>query len=155
MMNVRMLNMFSNAKRSMLILALIGNIAGVLLLVSEDFGAWQDRDPFYSVSEGYVWIGSEKAFPWAQIIIITLIAFHGLSGYIVFQSLFKPDSVSVGMVKRGYQSSLAVTVLSVVFGLIFVMLVLDSDWWWFGGGFYGSLIGGIVSSYAQRVNQIN
>jgi len=150
-----MLNMFSNAKRSMLILALIGNIAGVLLLVSEDFGAWQDRDPFYGVSEGYVWIGSEKAFPWAQIIIITLTAFHSLSGYIVFQSLFKPDSVSVDMVKRGYQSSLAVTALSVVFGLIFVMLVFDSDWWWFGGGFYGSLIGGIVSSYAQRVNQIN
>ena len=146
--------MFSDSKRSMLILALIGNVAGVLLLVTEDFGAWQDRDPFYGVSEGYVWLGSEKAFPWAQIIILTLTALHAFSAYVAFQRYSKGDSASPDLSKRGYQSSLVGTIMSVVFGILFVVMVMDSDWWWFGGGFYGSLIGGIVASYALRVNQI-
>jgi len=145
--------MFADKKRSMLILALIGNLAGTFLLLTEDFGAWQDRDPFYGVSEGFVWWGSTKAFPWAQIIILTLVACHVLSGYILFQRINKVNTISPSISKRGYQSSLAASILTLVFGAIFAVLVLDSDWWWFDGGFYGSLVGGIVATYVLRVNQ--
>ena len=146
--------MFTDTKRSMLILALIGNLAGAFLLVTEDFGAWQDRDPFYGVSEGYVWWGSEKAFPWAQLFILSLLVCHGFSAYVTVQRLGKGNIVTSGMIQRGYQSSLAATALTLVFGVLFVVMVLDSDWWWFGGGFYGSLVGGVVALYALRVNQI-
>jgi len=144
-------DMVSDTKRSMLILALIGNVAGVFLLLTEDFGAWQDRDPFYGVSEGYVWLGSEKAFPWAQITILTLTILHAFSAYVVFQRYSRGDSVSLDMAKRGYQSSLVGTILTVVFGVLFVVMVMDSDWWWFGGGFYGSLIGGGIATYILRL----
>jgi hypothetical protein len=42
--------------RSSYMWPLITSLLGVLLLLTEEFGAWQDRNPFFGVTEGYVWI---------------------------------------------------------------------------------------------------
>ena len=41
--------------------SLASSLLGVFLLLTEDFGAWQDRDPFYGVREGFVCLGSQRA----------------------------------------------------------------------------------------------
>ena len=75
------------------LISLIASLVGVFLLLTEDFGAWQDRDPFYGVREGFVSIESENAFPWAQIGIISLVicslylayaSYRGYSGVIKY-----------------------------------------------------------------------
>jgi hypothetical protein len=129
---------------------LITSIIGVFLLLTEDFGSWQDRNPFFGVTEGYIWIGSTKAAPWAQICILTLTAGLTYCAYIAYTGYREPASINQLMHKRAYQSALAVTGLTIVFGVIFAILVLDSDWWWFGTGFYGALISGAITSYLMK-----
>ncbi|MFH2109990.1 MAG: hypothetical protein ABIJ47_01895, partial [Candidatus Bathyarchaeota archaeon] len=62
------------SKRNLYLASLAVSLIGVFLLLTENFGVWQDRSSFFGVVEGYVWIGSEKAFPWAQIGILALSA---------------------------------------------------------------------------------
>ena len=130
--------------------ALITSGVGTALLLLEEFGAWQDRDSFFGVTEGWVWIGSTKAAPWAQIIILVLGGVLTYCAYIAYNGFRGASSVSDGLARRGYIAALAVTGLSAVFGLVFVVMVSDSDWWWFGGGFYGALIGGALTAYQFR-----
>ena len=129
---------------------LITSIIGVFLLLTEEFGAWQDKNPFFGVTEGYIWIGSTKAAPWAQICILTLTVGLSYCAYIAYTGYREPSSVTQKMYKRAYQSALAVTGLTIVFGVVFVILVLDSDWWWFGTGFYGAIISGALTSYLMK-----
>ena len=41
-------------------------------------------------------------------------------------------------------------VLTIFFGIAFVLLVWDSNWWWFDTGFYAALISGGVNLYIYR-----
>ena len=136
--------------KSTFLYPLILCLIGIFLLLTEDFGSWQDRDPFFGVTEGFIWIGSTKVAPWAQICILVLTAGLSYCAYILYTGFQDPSSVTQSKYKRAYLSALAVTGLTIVFGLIFVILVLDSDWWWFGNGFYGALISGAITSYLMK-----
>ena len=83
----------SISKRNLYTASLAVSLIGVFLLLTENFGAWQDRSSFYGVVEGYVWIGSEKAFPWAQIGILAL------SGCLLFTAY---TSFPTGLTYRTY-----------------------------------------------------
>jgi len=129
---------------------LVTSLVGVLLLLTEDFGAWQDRDLFFGVTEGYVWIGSTKAAPWAQIGILSLVVGLLYCAFVAWNGYRDSSKVTLNMIKNAYRSALGVLGLSVFFGLAFVVLVFDSDWWWFGGGFYGALGGGALTALLFR-----
>ena len=73
----------------------------MFLLLTEDFGAWQDRDPFYGVREGFVFIGSQKAFPWAQIGILSLSACLLFIAYTSYKGYSQPD-VNSENIRLGY-----------------------------------------------------
>ena len=138
------------SEQSMYLWPLITSGIGILLLLTDEFGAWQDRNPFFGVTEGFVWIGSTKAAPWAQIGILILVAGLGFCAYVAWSGFQDPSKVTGKIIRNAYRAALVVTGLSVLFGLGFMALVLDSDWWWFGGGFYGALGGSALTTYLFR-----
>ena len=131
------------------LISLIVSLVGVFLLLTEDFGAWQDRDPFYGVREGFVWIGSENAFPWAQIGIISLVICSLYLAYASYRGYSGVES-STKNLRLSYLVSRIMVVLTIFFGIAFVLLVWDSNWWWFDTGFYAALISGGVNLYIYR-----
>ncbi|MCW4050422.1 MAG: hypothetical protein NWE89_11880 [Candidatus Bathyarchaeota archaeon] len=118
--------------------------------MTENFGVWQDRSSFFGVVEGYVWIGSEKAFPWAQIGIVALAGCLLYVSYVSFMGIQGTEAVSHSLFQRGYRVVMAELGLTVVFTLAFVLFVMDSDWWWLDTGFYGALIAGLVDLWVYR-----
>jgi len=139
-----------NNFRSSYMWPLITSLIGVLLLLTEEFGAWQDRNPFFGVTEGYVWIGSTKAAPWAQLVILILVAGLLFCAYAAWNGYRDSNKIAHAMVQNAYRAALGVTVLTVLFGVAFAALVFDSDWWWLGGGFYGALGGGALTAILFR-----
>jgi len=139
-----------NKDKSSYLWPLITSLLGTFLLLTEDFGAWQDRSSFFGVTEGYVWIGSTKAAPWAQIVILVLVAGLLFCALVAWKGYQNPSSVTQNMLRNAYRSAAGVLALSILFGLAFIALVYDSDWWWFGGGFYGALGGGALTAYLYR-----
>lgn len=146
--------MVARAQSNPFLWPLITSLLGVLLLFTEEFGAWQNRDPFYGVTEGYVWIGSMKAAPWAQIGVLLLSGGLIFCAYVAWNGYRDPNKVGGRMVGLAYKIALGVVGLTILFGLAFIALVYDSDWWWFGGGFYGSLVGGALTAFLfRRIHQ--
>ena len=137
-------------KRNLYTASLAVSLIGAFLLLTENFGAWQDRSSFYGVVEGYVWIGSEKAFPWAQIGILALSGCLLFTAYTSFRGYTGPEDVSPEQLRLGYRVSMAEMGLTVVFALGFVLMVMDSDWWWLDTGFYGALVAGAVNLWIYR-----
>jgi hypothetical protein len=138
------------SKRNLYTASLAVSLIGVFLLLTENFGAWQDRSSFYGVVEGYVWIGSEKAFPWAQIGILALSGCLLFIAYTSFKGYTEPENVSPEQLRLGYRVSMAEGALTLAFALGFVLMVLDSDWWWLDTGFYGALVAGAANLWVYR-----
>ena len=137
----------SESDKSMYLWPLITSAIGIILLLTDDFGSWQDRSAFFGVTEGFVWIGSTKAAPWAQIGILTLVAGLGYCAYVAWNGYQDPSRVSGKMIQNAYRAARGVVGLSILFGLAFMALVFNSDWWWFGGGFYGALGSGALTTF--------
>jgi hypothetical protein len=140
----------SISKRNLYTASLAVSLIGVFLLLTENFGAWQDRSSFYGVVEGYVWIGSEKAFPLAQIGILALSGCLLFTAYTSFKGYTGPENVSLEQLRLGYRVSMAEVGLTLAFALGFVLMVLDSDWWWLDTGFYGALVAGAANLWVYR-----
>jgi hypothetical protein len=138
------------SKRNLYAASLAVSLIGVFLLLTEDFGAWQDRSSFYGVVEGYVWIGSEKAFPLAQVGILALSACLLFTAYTSFKAYTGLENVSPRQLQVGYRASMLGVGLTVVFALGFVLMVMDSEWWWLDTGFYGALAAGVVNLWIYR-----
>jgi len=94
------------SKRNLYAASVAVSLIGVFLLLTEDFGAWQGRSSFYGVVEGYVWIGSEKAFPLAQIGILALSACLLFTAYISYKAYTGPENVSPRQLQMGYRASM-------------------------------------------------
>ena len=131
------------------IVSLASSLIGAFLLLTEDFGAWQDRDPFYGVREGFVCIGSQKAFPWAQIGILSLSVCLLFLAYTSYRGYNRSDANSEN-IRLGYLVSKVMVTISVFFGAMFVLLVWDSNWWWFDTGFYAAIISGGINFWIYR-----
>lgn len=139
-----------SSKRNLYAASVAVSLIGVFLLLTEDFGAWQDRSSFYGVVEGYVWIGSEKAFPLAQIGILALSACLLFIAYTSYKAYTGPENVSSKQLQMGYRASMFEVGLTLIFALGFVLMVLDSEWWWLDTGFYGALATGVVNLWIYR-----
>jgi len=137
-------------RKTYYIISMVISLLGVFLLLAEDFGAWQDRDPFYGVTEGFVWIGSQKAFPFAQIGLTTLILCLLYVAYVSYKGYSSGEQLETSLRSNVSKAILAEIGLTIVTALGFIVLVMDSDWWWLGTGFYGALIAGIVNYWVYR-----
>ncbi len=135
--------------KNLYLLSLASSLIGVFFLFTDDFGAWQDRDPFYGVREGFVWIGSEKAFPWAQIGILSISACLLFLAYTSYQAYRRQENNSEN-IRLGSLVSKAAVVITLLFGALFVLLVWDSNWWWLDTGFYVSLISSAINLWVYR-----
>jgi len=136
------------SRKNLILVSLGASLIGVYLLLTENFGAWQDPNIFFGVVEGYVWIGSEKAFPWAQIGILALSAPLLYTAYTSYQGYI--ETLSPDQLRKGYTAVLIELGLTVILTLVFVVLVWDSEWWWLDTGFYAALISGLVNLWAYR-----
>lgn len=137
-------------EKSMYLWPLITSPIGILLLLTEEFGAWQNPNPFFGVTEGYVWIGSTKAAPWAQIGILILVAGLVYCTFVAWNGYRDPPRITRNMIQNAYRAAIGVAGLSILFGLVFAALVFTSNWWWFGGGFYGALGSGALTAFLFR-----
>ena len=138
----------SFSRKNLYLVSLAVSLIGVFLLLTENFGAWQDPNIFFGVVEGYVWIGSEKAFPWAQIGILALSAPLLYTVYTSYQGY--SDNISKDQLRKGYTAVLIELGLTVIFTLAFVVLVWSSEWWWLDTGFYAALVAGLVNLWVYR-----
>jgi hypothetical protein len=136
--------------KNLYIASLAASLIGVFFLLTENFGAWQDRNSFFGVVDGYVWIGSEKAFPWAQIGILTLSFCLLYIGYTSYKGYNKPETVTPEQIRLGFLSSKIEVALTLLFAALFSFMVWDSDWWWFDTGFYSALISGGINFWIYR-----
>ena len=138
-----------NSNRKNLFMASIAaSLIGEFLLLTEDFGAWQDRNSFFGVVEGYVWIGSERVFPWAQIGILAISAGLIYTTYTAYKGY--TGQLSTNQLERGNKAAQIEVGLTIFFGLVFVVLVWSSDWWWLDTGFYAALVAGLVNLWIYR-----
>jgi hypothetical protein len=138
------------SKKNLYLASLASSLIGVFFLLTENFGAWQDRNIFFGVVDGYVWIGSEKAFPWAQIGILALSFCLLYIGYMSYKGYKKPETITFEQIRLGYLSSKIEVALTLLFAALFSFMVWDSDWWWLDTGFYGALISGGINLWIYR-----
>ncbi|MDX1746940.1 MAG: hypothetical protein R3324_13460 [Halobacteriales archaeon] len=114
-----------------------------------DFGGYYYRTRFVAVT-GWVHLGSGVV---ATVFVLLLIAGLVLSLQATLSTLraetIPADEVLENAARsvRGAAFTVAVTVLG---GILFVVLNLDSDEWWFDAGFYAALLGGIVVAYLGK-----
>lgn len=139
----------SNVNRNRYIESLAVSLIALWLLLTEDFAAWQNANSFFGVTEGYVWIGSTNAFPFAQIGIISLSACLLYIAYTSYRG-FSGGGVTTELLMKAYRVAKIELGVTLASALLFSVLAFDADWWWFGAGFYGALISGLVNIWVYR-----
>ena len=130
--------------------SIIVSLIGVILLLTEDFGAWQDRDSFYGYVESYVWIGSTKNFPISQIVIISISICLLYLAYISYQGYTQSESFSQTQLINAFRVTKIELGITTVSTILFVVEAMSWDWWWLGPGFYGAIIAGIVNWWVYK-----
>ena len=138
----------SNATRNRYIESIVVSLIALLLLLTEDFAAWQNADSFFGVVEGYVWIGSTNAFPFAQIGILSLSACFLYIAYVSYKGY--SEDVSENLLIKAYRVSKIEIGITAGSALLFLILAFGADWWWFGAGFYGALVAGLANLWIYR-----
>ena len=91
-----------NSRKNRYIESIVVSLIALLLLFTEDFAAWQNRDSYYGVVEGYVWIGSTKAFPFAQIGILALSACLLYIAYVSYKGYSEHENISQRLLINAY-----------------------------------------------------
>lgn len=125
--------------------ALITSAVGAILLLALDFGGWNGSNYYLGV---YIY-GALNAWNSIYSIPITISGFLMLyCMYVCIQSLRFPDKVQTNKhLNYAFYASIIVLILSVLEGLIFgISLEVDDAWWWFDSGFYGGVIGGLLTA---------
>ena len=128
--------------------ALLGSLVGVLLLIFTDFGGWYNYNYYAGFREwGYIGISS-------PISLLGVIFFALPFIYCSFVSLKgaqNPNSLSPQTVALAYRVSIIGVALIIIAAVVFVVAVSGADDWWFDAGFYGSMIGGLLTVIMLRM----
>ncbi len=125
--------------------SLITSAVGGILLLALDFGGWNGSNYYLGV---YIYGGLDA---WNSIysIPITISGFLLLfCTFICIQALRFPDKISSNKyLNYAFYASFIVLILSILEGLIFgISLEIEEAWWWFDSGFYGGVIGGLLTA---------
>ena len=125
--------------------ALITSAIGGILLLALDFG-WWDGSNYYLGVYIYGGIGA-----WNGVISLPII----ISGFLLLYCMgisilvlrFPEKIPDKKYVKYGLYASTLVFILSVIGGIIFAVdMTIEEAWWGFDAGFYGGIIGSLLTA---------
>ena len=125
--------------------ALITSAIGGILLLALDFG-WWDGSNYYLGVYIYGGIGA-----WNGVISLPII----ISGFLLLYCMgisilvlrFPEKIPDKKYVKYGLYASTLVFILSVLGGIIFAVdMTIEEAWWGFDAGFYGGIIGSLLTA---------
>jgi len=125
--------------------ALITSAIGGILLLALDFGGWDGSNYYLGV---YIWGGIDA---WNSIFSIPIV----ISGFLLLYCtgisilvLRFPEKIpDKKYVKYGLFASTLVFILSLIGGIVFAIeMDLEDVWWWFDAGFYGGIIGSLLTA---------
>ena len=125
--------------------ALITSGLGGILLLATNFGGFDGSNYYLGV---YVWggIGAFSGIYGLPILLTAMCLIYCL--IISILVLRFPEKIPSKMfIRGGFFASIAAFVLSIVNGIAFA-IVAESEgwWWWFDAGFYGGIIGGLLTA---------
>ena len=137
-----------DSRSALFVGALLGSFVGALLLIFTDFGGWYNYNYYAGYREwGYIGISS-------PISLIGVVFFALPFIYCSFVSLKgaqNPNSLSPQTVALAYRVSIIGVVLIIIAAVVFVIAVSGADDWRFDAGFYGSMIGGLLTVIMLRM----
>ncbi|MCG3217698.1 MAG: hypothetical protein KAR35_01770 [Candidatus Heimdallarchaeota archaeon] len=139
--------MSENQQKNLFMGSLISSVIGAALLIFGEFAGWYDY--WYSGGHFYEWgyvyfISGEGGFG-ATILIGSFAAAHLYCVFVSYQGFTTKEQLSYSTVHRATLASLFAIVGITISGLIFVIAVSGNDDWWFSEGFYGGLIGALLT----------
>lgn len=132
--------------------ALITSVVGAVLLLATDFAGW------YAAYGG----GGIRVQEWGNIGLLTpyfpLIAVLSSTliycAYVSFTALRNPDEMPDAVaIDRAYKGAVAVFATVLVGALVFIAIILmdEPDDWWLDSGFYGGMIGSLLTAILLRL----
>ncbi len=125
--------------------ALITSTLGVILLLATDLGGFDGSNYYLGV---YVF-GGIGAFSGVYGVPILLTAFLLIYCLIISILVLKfPEKIpDKKFIKFGLYTALGAFILTIINGIAFAIVATDEEWWWwFGAGFYGGLIGALLTA---------
>jgi len=131
-----------SSRSSLFVGALIGSGVGALLLMLTDFGGWYSYDSYYGIETwGYIGIHSPTTLIGVFFFALPFI----YCSYVSLKGARDPNALTRRTVHGAFVVSVVGVVLILLAAVVFVIAVSEADDWWFDAGFYGSLIGGLLT----------
>ncbi|MHA1885399.1 MAG: hypothetical protein ACXADU_19560 [Promethearchaeota archaeon] len=124
--------------------ALITSAIGGILLLATDFGGFDGSNYYLGV---YLWggIGSFSGLYGIPILITALLLIY-CTAISILVLRFPERIPDRKFIKFGFFASLGALTLSIINAIVFAGIATWEDWWWwFDAGFYGGLIGSILT----------
>lgn len=145
--------MNNNSSSELLVGSLItSGLGGLLLLIGHFAGTthqvlwyYTDHGPEYRTAWDYI---NFSSYWWAALIIGGLAVGLFYCSYISIVGLTSPKRLSYNNLRRGYITSIAVTLITLFAALVFVGYASGGEYpdWWLDTGFYAGLIGGSLTA---------
>ncbi len=125
--------------------ALITSVIGAILILATRFSGF-DGSNYYLGVYIYGGIGSWSGLYGVPIIISGILLLY--CTMISLLILRAPDKIpDKKFVKYGFFAAAFEFVLSIIGGIVFAVVAYEEDWWWwFDAGFYGGVIGGLLTA---------
>ena len=147
--------MDSNSASPFFVGSLITSATGAVLLLATDFAGW-----FASYGGGGIRVeeyGSIHLLTYYFPLIAVLPGTLLYSAYVSFKAMSNPENPpDVIAIDRAYKGAIAVFATVMVGALVFAVIMLtdEPDDWWLDSGFYGGMIGGLLTALLLRLGLI-
>ncbi|MHA1911210.1 MAG: hypothetical protein ACTSYA_05895 [Candidatus Kariarchaeaceae archaeon] len=140
-------------QKNLFIGTFIFSVIGAALLLFGEYAGWYDY--WYSGGHFYEWgyiyfSPSGEGGIFATIIIGSFAAALLYCAFVSYQGFSKKAQPSYSMVHKASLASMYTIIGIVISGIIFAIAASGNDDWWFSEGFYGGLIGAIMSYLMLR-----
>ena len=125
--------------------ALITSAIGWILLLATDFGGF-DGSNYYLGVYVYGGIGAFSGVYGIPIIIsFILLIYCTMISILILKA---PDKIpNRKYVRYGFFAAVLEFILSIIGGIVFAAVAEGEEWWWwFDAGFYGGVIGGLLTA---------
>ncbi|KKM27114.1 hypothetical protein LCGC14_1577960 [marine sediment metagenome] len=125
--------------------ALITSGVAAILLFATNFAGFDGSNYYLGV---YYW-GGIGAFSGLSGVPIIISGFLLLYCMIISVLILKaPDKIpDRKFVKYGFFAAVIALILLIIGGIVFAAVAYEEDWWWwFDAGFYGGVIGGLLTA---------
>jgi hypothetical protein len=125
--------------------ALITSALGAILLLATNFGGFDGSNYYLGV---YVWggIGAYSGVYGLPILLTAILLLYCL--IISILVLRFPEKIpDKKFIKYGLYAAVLAFILSIINGIAFAVVAESEEWWWwFDAGFYGGVIGGLLTA---------